>query len=150
VQEWLNYPISREEYLRQLHSHKFCLSPEGSGMDCFRTWEALYSKSIPIVQESIHMSAFKDLPILFTKDYSEITKNYLENKYEEMLETDYNMDKLHFSYWKHLIMKDKKLISEKNEHNTISKAAGKNIDINNRNIFASTLHIMRNAFKRSR
>jgi hypothetical protein len=121
VQEWMKYPISREEYIRQVHSHKFCLSPEGSGIDCFRTWEALYSKSVPIVQESIHMSAFKDLPILFTKDYSEITKKYLEEKHEEMLETDYNIEKLHFSYWKHLIMKDKKLFSEKKPLGKINK-----------------------------
>lgn len=107
VQKWMQYPISREEYIKQVHSHKFCLSPEGAGIDCFRTWEALYLKSIPIVQENVHLNAFKDLPLLYTKDYSEITKKYLEEKYEEMLETDYNIDKLCFSYWKRLVMKDK-------------------------------------------
>ncbi len=124
VHEWMKYPISREEYLRQVYSHKFCLSPEGAGIDCFRTWEALYLKSIPIVQEGIHMNAFKDLPILFTKNYSEITKNYLEEKYEGMLDTDYNIDKLYFSYWKHLIMNDKKLLLEKNPRDTDDTVSG--------------------------
>jgi hypothetical protein len=127
VEEWMKYPISREEYIKQVHSHKFCLSPEGAGIDCFRTWEALYIKSIPIVQESIHMNAFKDLPILFTKDYSEITKIYLEEKYEEMLETDYNIEKLHFSCWKHLIMKDKNLFLENKPKDNINFCSGKKL-----------------------
>lgn len=101
--KWNVYPIKSEDFFRGLIKHKFCLSPEGRGIDCFRTWDALYFKCIPIVQKSIHMESFKDLPILFTKDYSEITKEYLEEKYEEILETDYNIEKLKFKYWRNLI-----------------------------------------------
>jgi len=147
VREWLRYPISREEYLRQVHSHKFCLSPEGTGIDCFRTWEALYLKSVPIVQESIHMTAFKDLPILFTKDYSEITKKYLEEKYEEMLEKDYNIEKLHFSYWKHLIMRDKKLFLEKKPLDNINNVTKSNIGFSSERKFTSMLKIIRLVLK---
>ena len=45
-------PISYEEYLNDLQSHYFTLSPRGNGLDCHRTWEALYMDSIPIVSHS--------------------------------------------------------------------------------------------------
>lgn len=83
------------------------MSPQGNGIDCYRTWEAMYLKSIPIVQKSRHMDNFKDLPILFTSNYKEITPSYLNNKYDEMLNKDYNFDKLTWSYWKNKIQDQK-------------------------------------------
>ena len=63
----------------------------------------MYLKSIPIVQRSPEMSHFADLPILFTDDYSELTPDYLEGRYEEMMDTDYDIEKLYISYWEALV-----------------------------------------------
>ena len=98
------YSMSQKDYYLGISRHKFTISPEGNGIDSYRTWEALYLKSIPIVQKSLNMRYFKGLPILFTKDYKELTPEYLNNKYEEILEKDYNFDKLLWSYWKEKIM----------------------------------------------
>jgi hypothetical protein len=103
VRQWMQYPISREEYVRQVEDHRFCLSPDGNGVDCFRTWEALYLKSIPIVSSSQHMDSFRDLPILFTRDYSEITEEYLDETFAAMLNRHYSMEKLKYSYWERRI-----------------------------------------------
>ena len=68
-----------------------------------RGWEELYLKSIPIVQHSTETSHFKDLPILSTDDYSELTPAYLNEQYARILDTDYRIEKLYLSYWKRLI-----------------------------------------------
>jgi len=94
------YDLSSFQFYRRLDRHRFTISPEGNGIDCYRTWEALYLRSIPIVQRSPEMEHFSDLPILFTDDYGELTPDYLEDQYARMLETDYRIEKLFFSYWK--------------------------------------------------
>ncbi len=91
------------QFYRQISQHRFTISPQGNGVDCFRTWEALYLKSIPIAQESPEMAHSRDLPILFTKDYSELSPGNLEAQYARMLDTDYKIEKLHVSYWGKLI-----------------------------------------------
>ncbi len=89
-----------ENYINCVKRSKFCVSPEGKGVDCFRTWDALYEKCIPIVIDSEIMRRYDDLPILYTKDYTEITEDYLNDFYEKALETHYDFSKLFLTYWK--------------------------------------------------
>ena len=35
------------DYLRELKKYKYCISPDGNGIDCYRTWESLYLKVVP-------------------------------------------------------------------------------------------------------
>ena len=77
----------------------------GGGMDCYRIWEAIYLKSIPIAEHNPHLDRFTDFPILFTQDYSEITPRYLEEQYEKMLEKEIRVDMLKWSYWKKRILR---------------------------------------------
>lgn len=92
--------LSRAMFYRRMGQHRFVISPEGNGIDCHRTWEALYMRSIPVVQRSPEMDHFRDLPILYTDDYSELSPDYLEDQYEKMMETEYAIDKLYLSYWR--------------------------------------------------
>lgn len=43
-----------QHYLDQVASHQFVLSPPGNGLDCHRTWEALYLSSVPICVANIN------------------------------------------------------------------------------------------------
>lgn len=45
-----NIELSPEEYFTSLPSYKFVISPEGSGIDCHRHYEALIAGCIPIVE----------------------------------------------------------------------------------------------------
>jgi len=112
-QSWLDLDVSSEQrdspgalirYYSQMASHRFVLSPEGSGVDCYRTWEALYLGAIPIVMSSQAMSAFADLPILFTEDYSELSEGYLEQCWEEMSARKFELDSLFSSYYSRLFL----------------------------------------------
>jgi hypothetical protein len=94
--ELLNY----KKYYEGLPNYKFIISPEGNGIDCHRHYEALMAGCIPILEHNTHIKEkYKDLPILYTTDYSEITHEYLECKYNEMLHQTYNFNKLFIDYY---------------------------------------------------
>jgi len=96
-------------YLEEMYHHKFVISPESCCADSHRTWEAMYLGSIPIVQKTSGMSWFDDLPILQVDDICTLTKEFLEEKYYEMMTKEYDLDKLKLSYWLNMIKKDLKI-----------------------------------------
>lgn len=81
-------------YYAEIARHRFVFSPPGTGADCYRHWEALYLGTVPIVRRSAEMDRFADLPILFTNDYSEITPEYLEERWQEMASSSYEVTTL--------------------------------------------------------
>lgn len=91
-----------EIYLNELSSHKFVLCPNGNGIDCFRTWEALTLGTIPIVERSYVSESFSDLPILIVDNMYGITKDFLDKQYELIMNRfpDWStIEKLKLSYW---------------------------------------------------
>jgi hypothetical protein len=95
----------RKTFLEDICKSKFVLCPKGNGIDTHRLWESLYMRSIPIVKYHITHSNLTDLPILFVNNWSEINNEFLETKYDEMINKEWNMDKLKISYWLNLINK---------------------------------------------
>jgi len=89
-----------DEYLDNLHSHKFILSPEGNGIDTHRLWEAMVLGTIPIEKRNINNSFYTDLPICYVDKWSDITEEFLEKEFTRIKSTSYNLDKLTFSFWK--------------------------------------------------
>ena len=72
-----------KSYLQELKKHKFCLSPEGNGIDCYRTWEALYMKTIPICKRSVMVEEFaKIFPIYIVDDWKEFDIDDVWNSYD--------------------------------------------------------------------
>jgi hypothetical protein len=91
--------IGHSSYIDNIFSHKFTFAPRGNGVDTHRIWESLYLRTIPIVRNMLHMSYFKNLPILFVDNWSDITQDFLEDKYLEMMEKEYDLEPLKLSYW---------------------------------------------------
>jgi hypothetical protein len=58
-------------YLEGVASSYFCISPEGNGIDCQRTWEALYLRTIPVVTRNLVSEHHADLPMLVLDDWSQ-------------------------------------------------------------------------------
>lgn len=87
--------------------YKFILSPQGAGLDCHRTWEALICGIIPIVKTSTIDELFTDLPIVIVNEWDEINEEMLNSKYTEIMKkwnnNEYNMDKLNLDYWINII-----------------------------------------------
>lgn len=95
-----NNNLPWKDYIQELSEYKFCISPQGNGIDCHRTWECLYLGVIPIVEKSTVMNAFNDLPILFVENYDNITIEYLNSIYEEEFKNKkFNLEKLDLMYW---------------------------------------------------
>lgn len=91
-------------YAHQLSAHRFVFSPDGNGMDCVRTWEALYLGCYPIVERHVFTEEFaKQLPLLVVDDWSMITEDFLNHEYERMSAHQWNWDALTVGYWDRLI-----------------------------------------------
>lgn len=87
-------------YLSEIKKHKFMICPEGNaiGCDCHRDWEVIYMRRIPIVEDSEYLrKIFEGIPVLFVKNFSEITEDLLINNdylFDEMQKFD--LSKLDF------------------------------------------------------
>ena len=109
-----NVSLPHKDYFAQLPTYKFVISPEGNGIDCHRHYEALLAGAIPIIERHpLTEEKYKGLPILYTTDYSELTEDYLTNKYAEMLDVEYDFTKLSI---KHYDTKTKEYIKECGNH----------------------------------
>ena len=67
---------TQETYLRDMAASYFILSPNGVGIDCHKTWEAIYMKAVPIVTRSVMADFFKEkvgIPLLIINDWSEFS-----------------------------------------------------------------------------
>lgn len=94
-------PLNRslKDYLREVAESKFVLSPRGHGLDCFRTWETLLMRSYPVVTSSTLDPLFKNLPVVIIDAWSDVTEEFLKNKYEELSSKEFNWEKLYMPYW---------------------------------------------------
>jgi hypothetical protein len=96
-------PTDFKSYLMELTQAKFVLSPRGNGLDCHRTWEALWMGAIPIVKSSSLDPLFAGLPVLIVNDWKKVTQEFLEEKWEEMNGKEWLWDRLEATYWFNLI-----------------------------------------------
>jgi hypothetical protein len=87
--------FSSHEYFGMLSQYKFVISPEGNGIDCHRHYEALMAGCIPVIEDHPGIrEKYAGCPVLYTNDYSEITPAYLEEKWAEMLDKEWDFSKL--------------------------------------------------------
>ncbi|HSX11030.1 MAG TPA: hypothetical protein VLF94_04875 [Chlamydiales bacterium] len=87
------------DYLSDVASSLFVLSPRGNGLDCVRTWETLYMKTIPVVKTSASDSLFDGLPVLIVDDWTTVTEDFLHRKYQEISQKPVFWEKLNVEYW---------------------------------------------------
>ena len=87
------------QYMKELSQFRFVASPNGLGTDCHRTWEAMLVGTIPIVTRSSIVELFDDLPVLIIDSWDQITRELLEQKFEEITSKSYNLKKLYADYW---------------------------------------------------
>lgn len=107
IERQIRICVTDPECYKQMVEFKFILSPPGAGLDCHRTWEALYLGTIPIVLSSSIDDLFTDLPVIIVPSWDVITQEFLEEKYNEIqsnwVDKKYNVNKLYFEYWKNMI-----------------------------------------------
>jgi hypothetical protein len=95
-----NQTVHHSAYFDGLPSYKFVISPEGNGLDCHRHYEAFMAGCIPVMERNpLIEEKYKGCPIIWTTDYSEITPEVLEQRYIEMLDTQYDFSRLFLSFY---------------------------------------------------
>lgn len=94
------------DYMFELISHKFVLSPRGNGIDCHRTWETLLMGAVPIVKSCELDPLYEDLPVLIVQQWSDVTEEFLEKKYTEFSKKSYRFEKMYAPYWLALIRQE--------------------------------------------
>lgn len=94
-------------YLKLLDRYQFVASPPGGGLDCHRTWEALYLGVVPIVESSSSTIYFKQLglPLWLVDNWAELDNNSetdLAARYQQLM-AEADTAALWLPYWEKLI-----------------------------------------------
>eukprot|EP01001_Neometanema_parovale_P006562 NODE_2916_length_1314_cov_102.013434_g2769_i0.p1 GENE.NODE_2916_length_1314_cov_102.013434_g2769_i0~~NODE_2916_length_1314_cov_102.013434_g2769_i0.p1 ORF type:complete len:411 (-),score=31.51 NODE_2916_length_1314_cov_102.013434_g2769_i0:81-1259(-) len=93
-----------DNYLREMTTFNFVLSPPGSGRDAHRTWEALGIGRPPVIANSTPTQLHDGLPVVLASDWNTVTPASLELQWEHMKAQKYNLEKLFMPWWVRLIL----------------------------------------------
>lgn len=97
-------PEGHATYIDNVYNHAYVLSPSGNGVDCHRTWETLYLRSIPIVLKHPVMTFAQHLPILFVDSWEQaLDENFLIQQRDRLQALLCDFSILRLSYWLDLI-----------------------------------------------
>ena len=103
--------IGPADFLREMTQHKFVLCPAGNGIDSHRIWEALYTGTVPVVQNHPVFRDFQSLPILFVDDLAAVDEHLLSRAWSEMNSRDWNLELLFGSRWRKQVEESRSRIS---------------------------------------
>ena len=93
------HPVSRHStWLRQSEC-MFVISPEGVGIDCHRTWEALLLGCIPVIKRNPLVALFEHLPVLIVDDWSEVNKSNLLSCAKAFGSRQFDFSSLFTAHW---------------------------------------------------
>lgn len=91
--------VGRLESWKKQLDYAFVLSPEGNGIDCHRTWEALALGCIPIVKSTGIDPLYDNLPVLIVDEWSNIDEKLLKDTIAKFAGMHFNYEKLTLKYW---------------------------------------------------
>ena len=104
--EWLSN-IEPVDNLTRLSAYKFCICPEGNGVDTHRLWEALYLKVVPIVINSEFTQTLikNNIPLVVLDSWEQLDINSLNyDNYVDKFNDDVFKNLLDFQYIKNKIL----------------------------------------------
>jgi hypothetical protein len=93
-----NFVPRNSTWLRQAEC-MFVVSPEGAGMDCHRTWEAILLGCIPIISRSPLSHLFVELPVLIVDDWQQVNQITMLDYLKTLPERKFNFSTLFLDYW---------------------------------------------------
>jgi len=101
---WQSVRLDRSQVWQQYANSKFVVSPEGVGLDCYRTWEALLLGSVPVVVNSEFESdvLFHGLPVARLQNWMQLNESALETQFGSILTQspgDVVHEKLTLRFW---------------------------------------------------
>ena len=101
--------IDYRSYCSVMSQYQFAASPRGNGIDCHRTWEALYLGCTPIVDKHFMYNSY-DLPIIQIERWSDFNAVWLRSQYDVVKNKKANYDQLKIDYWFDRIKKERDIL----------------------------------------
>jgi hypothetical protein len=77
----------------------FVISPEGAGIDCHRTWEAILLGCIPIVKKSKFSALFDQLPVVQLDDWSDFNSANMIQRVDRLNNEKFNFNPVFLNHW---------------------------------------------------
>lgn len=87
-------------YLEEMATHGFCASPEGMALDQYRTWDALYCKTIPLIERNTHTCHWDRLPVIFVDDWHSVNDDFIRACIEDLEGLAFDLRPLTAAYWR--------------------------------------------------
>lgn len=82
--KYFSEPLSFEAFLSELSSHRFCIVPNGVGIDTDRLWECIFMNVVPIVQNNYGNRIFSKIwPMILVDMYEFCDMQRLTTEFEE-------------------------------------------------------------------
>jgi len=89
------------EYLVDLAQCRWCVSPPGNGLDCHRTWEALYLGVVPVVRRIQGLEdVFAGLPVVQLDRLGALSLRTLEAEQSRRAGMSFELSRLTMDYWR--------------------------------------------------
>ncbi|KAJ3101351.1 hypothetical protein HK100_004556 [Physocladia obscura] len=96
--------LGQYEFHRDMiEKSRFVISPHGHGLDCYRTYEALFMNVIPIVKTSTLDPLYEKLPVLILKEWEDLTVELMEDTEKQFSEMEWDFRSLYADYWYHKV-----------------------------------------------
>jgi len=77
----------------------FVISPEGAGIDCHRTWEAILLGCVPVLKRNGISDLFNQLPVVILNDWSEFNHTNMLQHVHRLQQEKFNFNSLFAAYW---------------------------------------------------
>lgn len=107
---WESHGTDYNSYVQNCLKHLMVVCPEGNGPDTHRFWETLYMGRVPIARLTRATEDFKDLPVVWLNDWTELKdKSLILDKFDKAKSK--SRDLCLNSYWMRLIINYGKTVS---------------------------------------
>jgi hypothetical protein len=93
------HAVPRDSTWQRQAECMFVLSPEGAGMDCHRTWEALLLGCIPIIKRNALSGLFADLPAMIVDDWQQVHRETMVDYIRALPDRKFDFSSLFRDYW---------------------------------------------------
>jgi hypothetical protein len=101
--DWQEPNLSLQEFFDIILDYQMVICPAGNGVDTHRLWEVLYSGRIPITIKTGEYKIYElyeKFPIIVLDSPEDLYNlSLIEEKYNRVINTNYNQDFLDCDYW---------------------------------------------------
>ena len=91
--------VSRASTWQRQTEFMYVISPEGIGMDCHRTWEAILLGCVPIVKRNAVTSLYAKLPMIVVDGWNEVNQELMHDFSRRLASQNFDFSILFREHW---------------------------------------------------